>query len=772
MLSELTLKEGWTTVFLLLLVLLCVAWSIQALGLSDGLAILQAVVVVGGILGIVLAKSRVPNRLAHVLALLAGITWAGFLTARVLAGQLDITTEAAVSELTMRLGDWLLVVISKRTGPGNYAYLLLLSLMLWVLSYYSAWAIFRWQRVWLAVIVCGATLMVSITYAPRSMTGFLIAFLLLALLLVVRVNIALREQEWKVSDVGYSPELVFSFLRAGLVIAVLGIMLAWLAPAALASRPMQPFWDTVSEPWRDLQNEWNRVFHGLNYENDAALISLPRATRFSGVVELTDTPVLDIRATSGRYWRVMVFHEYTSDGWNNTDPDIVQLEENDDALTVPEFGLRREVTQTVMLRQNLYTHAAIVAAGHPVLVGLPSQALASSLAPAPSGASLEENHEAPTDLGDPSVFYTRKALPAGQSYTVVSAVASTDQESLSEAGTVYPDWVVPRYLDLPGTLPERVGVLAQEVTEESETPYEKAVAIERYLRRIPYNEQIPGPEQGQDGVDYFLFEQGEGYCDYYSSAMVVMLRSVGVPARYVRGYSQGQKEQGVFQVREWDSHAWPEVFFPGYGWIEFEPTGGEPALVRPVSQNNQTQAGNYNPPLPESERDALLDREEPGVLGPNPDLVPDSLAPLPLWGWLVLGVAALLATVATVILAVRRSRIVGMTAVERVYYDLVNWSRRLLRIEPKSHQTPHEYAGAVAWAVPKGRRPIERIADLYVAEKFGAKDVASSDAEEAWRSTLLALSRQWLERRTNPARHAWNWWSRQVEGSSDEDQSG
>lgn len=767
MLSEFSIREGWVTLVLLLLILLCVAWSIQALGLVEGLAILQAVVVVGGILGVVLAKSRVPSRLAHFLALLAGLTWAGYLTSRVLAGNLDITTEAAVSELTLRLGDWLLVVISKRTGPGTYAYLMLLSILLWLLSYFSAWAIFRWQRVWLAVIVCGATLMLSITSAPQNMTGFLIVFLILALLMVVRVNIALREQEWKVSEVGYSPELVFGFLRAGLIITVVGIMLAWLAPAALASRPMQPFWDSVSEPWRDLQNEWNRVFHGLDYQNDPALIALPRATKFQGAVELTDAPVVDIRASRGRYWRVMVFHEYTGDGWSNTDPEIIQLEANDKSLVLPEFDLRREMTQTVILKQNLYTHGALVAAGHPLQVSLPTQVLASSLAPASSESVAMVDQREPVDLGDPSVFYTRQALPAGQSYSVVSALADVDQESLKQAGTDYPDWVAPRYLQLPDTMSDSVVALAEELTAELESPYDKAVAIERYLRRIPYTEEIPGPEVGQDGVEYFLFDEVQGYCDYYSSAMVVMLRSVDVPARYVRGYSQGQKEQGVYQLREWDSHAWPEVFFPGYGWIEFEPTGGEPPLVRPASQQNQAQAGNYNPPLPEGERDALLPEDEQGILGPDPDLASGAADSFPIWALAVLGAVALVLACALIVHLVRRSRTAGLTIVERVYYDLVNWARRLLRLEAKSHQTPHEYARALATIVPNGRKPISRIADLYVEEKFGGKAVADADAEAAWRATLPALSRQWLNQRTAPARRAWNWWSRQVDGPSD-----
>ena len=104
----------------------------------------------------------------------------------------------------------------------------------------------------------------------------------------------------------------------------------------------------------------------------------------------------------------------------------------------------------------------------------------------------------------------------------------------------------------------------------SDNPYDKADAIEKLLRTYKYNQGISAPPAGQDGVDYFLFDVKEGYCDYYASAMVVMLRSVGVPARFVVGYTPGQLKQQneqtdeapVYRVLERNAHAWPEVYFP------------------------------------------------------------------------------------------------------------------------------------------------------------------------------------------------------------------
>jgi hypothetical protein len=229
----------------------------------------------------------------------------------------------------------------------------------------------------------------------------------------------------------------------------------------------------------------------------------------------------------------------------------------------------------------------------------------------------------------------------------------------------------------------------------------------------------------------------------------------------VRGYSQGQKgEDGLYHVREWDSHAWPEVFFAGYGWIEFEPTAGEPVLTRPTSQ--VALSGQ------EDESDPFLRR------GPNP--IPDDELLYPesagralntvskpfwqrvgRWGWLAVDLGAFGLVLAALFRVRRLRHIAGLSVAERVYEDLVEWARRLLRIEFPDHQTPHEYAVAVAQTMPQGQRAVEQIADYYVQERFGAKEVSGAQVESAWSESWRALWLCWGEQRTNAVRRFWHW---------------
>ena len=107
--------------------------------------------------------------------------------------------------------------------------------------------------------------------------------------------------------------------------------------------------------------------------------------------------------------------------------------------------------------------------------------------------------------------------------------------------------------------------------------------ITEYLREnITYVTQLDqNPPSNQELLDWFLFDYQKGFCNYYASAQVIMLRSLGIPARWSTGYAQGDKnEDGVFVVRQRNAHSWPEVYFPGFGWVEFEPTASQPDIAR------------------------------------------------------------------------------------------------------------------------------------------------------------------------------------------------
>ncbi len=174
-------------------------------------------------------------------------------------------------------------------------------------------------------------------------------------------------------------------------------------------------------------------------------------------------------------------------------------------------------------------------------------------------------------------------------------------------------------LQLPDTLPQRVKHLAASVTAEAGNDYDRALAIERYLRtHYEYSLDKPVlPGQEEDFVDHFLFVQKTGYCDHFSSAMAVMLRSVGIPARWVKGFAPGDvqppEQPGgplTVTVRNSDAHSWVEAYFPQTGWISFEPTPGfsDNAAERPVP-NGVGQPAPARPETAAAHTERLADAE-------------------------------------------------------------------------------------------------------------------------------------------------------------------
>ncbi len=154
-----------------------------------------------------------------------------------------------------------------------------------------------------------------------------------------------------------------------------------------------------------------------------------------------------------------------------------------------------------------------------------------------------------------------------------SLLPTTPASELRKAPSVYPPVIQETYLQLP-SLDPRVRALAERATSDAKNQYDKAVSVEHYLiSHYSYTLNLTGPPT-KDPLAQFLFERKSGNCEYFASAMTILLRSMGIPARYVTGFSPGEYNDlgGDYIVRESDAHAWVEVFFPEYGWITFDPT--------------------------------------------------------------------------------------------------------------------------------------------------------------------------------------------------------
>ena len=179
-----------------------------------------------------------------------------------------------------------------------------------------------------------------------------------------------------------------------------------------------------------------------------------------------------------------------------------------------------------------------------------------------------------------TVIFTKGSEGFDENMLALEAIASSARDRSFEPLKEY-------YLQLPESLPARVATTAKEITQGDLTPYEKAIAIERWLSENCTYTLTPGtPPKDRDFVDYFL-ETREGYCVYYASAMTVMARCAGLPARYVTGFALKQDPEVSsslsYVATNATAHAWTEIYFQGIGWVPFDATGWnfyEPTIVQ------------------------------------------------------------------------------------------------------------------------------------------------------------------------------------------------
>lgn len=259
------------------------------------------------------------------------------------------------------------------------------------------------------------------------------------------------------------------------------------------------------------------------------------------------------------YFRGTAFDRYDGHAWSNTRLHRRSLLRSDDGA----FQATREpLLAATGVRQDILLEPLDV----PVLFGV-------------TGVEWIKGDFPVVQMDAMENFYLPYAPSGRFQYTVFSTPGRPLRDERTKPVFQYPASVTRIFLQLPPMSPS-VAELAQEVAGRARTPYEKVLAVEQHLRQHYQYSLDVGLTQPVNPVEEFLFRRKTGYCEHYATAMVLMLRTLGIPARLVTGYLPGEwNEYGsYYTVRQRDAHAWVEVYFPRSGWITFDPTPNVAAL--------------------------------------------------------------------------------------------------------------------------------------------------------------------------------------------------
>jgi transglutaminase-like putative cysteine protease len=282
---------------------------------------------------------------------------------------------------------------------------------------------------------------------------------------------------------------------------------------------------------------------------EASLVSADDQLGVQGNISLSPDVRFRVRSDRESYWQVGSYDRYTGDGWIRTG----STSDYDGNSLDPPPGPTGEVTQEYTMVDEL---GVLPAAWKPVDV---------------SGDAVGSAR-----LDSQSGFVVSGSLEPNETYTVESRVPVGDAERLRSAGADYPDAVRGRYTSVPSSTPDRLAERTERITANAENPYETARVVERWLKNNKeYSLDVERPENNV--ADTFLFEMDAGYCTYFATTMVTMLRSQEIPARLAVGYTPGERvDEDEWVVRGFNAHAWVQVYFPDNGWVRFDPTPGGP----------------------------------------------------------------------------------------------------------------------------------------------------------------------------------------------------
>lgn len=810
--------EGWSTFLLLLILLTVVAWSLRTAH-SVPTPGLYSIALWSVLLGLILAKIPLRGWLLVTSGVLVGL----YLSFYYLTSLAEAATALdRHTEIATRLSAWWQSIAGSDPADDSLPLSLFLVCASWAAGFTSSWSLFRKHNIWGTLLPGGIVVVASLTTMLPERQGLqLYLYLFAAFLLAARLFTLQRQRDWDRRSIQYLPHE--SGLRApdGLWFAVTVVLVASLLPIRPTTvDPMATALYTISRPVQTMGFELYRTLGGVPPKRPQQAHSFEPIQTLGGRTALRKEPAIIVRTPLPTYLAARSYDVYTYRGWEGSDVRTVSPEWTPEYGAEITLVKMHEVDIEVTTMFPLKGGDPIFLSGYPVDISVDHQfdvlspALYSLQIPGDqlespvaaeylprdmkqtlmrlSEASHASDHALteseirsilPDDIRVVSWEYTdaqvtgiiaeryvpvphdivsvraAHSLAAGGSYRATVLVSTANERHLLTAGTDYPGWILDRYLQLPDDVPSRVTGLAEELAGDAETPYEKAIAVRDYLRTLDYTVDIETPPRGVDAVDHFLFELQEGYCSYFASAMTIMLRACGVPARFVTGYAteqmvdedadegtgghqsnQRQAEQRTFVAR--NSHAWCEVFFPDYGWIPFEPTPGYTIITGDDLAELPSEDGG-------GEREIAPERgEESGIAAWLPTDPPDDdmARPHPSPGetqpdrrdmrqlLLPLGVATGLTALGLAFWLARR-RLFGEMTEPRLAYSRTGYLAALSGLGPQDNLTPYEYGSRLTTAVPEVSASLERIVDTYVRTCYRQHGITEEDRRkvaEAW----------------------------------------
>ena len=434
---------------------------------------------------------------------------------------------------------WSLFGDVRAPAPVENGFVVTTAAAVWIIAFLADWAAFRVAAAFEALLPAAVLFVFSaLLGGPGSAVASSALFAACALLFVLlhRTAAQIRRSRWAA---GTRREGRWSLIATGAGIIAVAVI------AGAVAGPRLPGAD--AEAVVALQD--------INERDPTRVVLSPMVSLQTKLLEQPDVQVFTVRSERSSYWRLTSLDEFDGEIWRSsysTEDADGDLPREVDAAVETET-----VTQQVTINQLSS-------------VWLPAAFEPRSIDPGPDEQSVYDPRS--------STLMVDRDVPTsdGYSYTVTSAIPDWTEDALRTASAEVPDDIAERYTALPRDFPELAETEAYRITRDAATPYDKARALQDYLRsdRFTYDREV-GAGHSNQALLSFLFETRRGYCEQFAATFAALARSAGLPARVAVGFTPGIRDSGdptLYIVRGIHAHAWPEVYLGEYGWVPFEPT--------------------------------------------------------------------------------------------------------------------------------------------------------------------------------------------------------
>lgn len=561
----------------IVLILICLwipAALLQSTGWAADLDQVELLALLGGVAGLILGRSSLKNYESHSIFLLLSIILPfGLFTFRMTP---DVEFILRFGILAQRVSLAFGQVIAHRVVQDSIIFVIFCCYFFWLVGYLSGYGLSRkwnpWQGLLMAAGIFGVIDFYSGSPNGAKWSGAALIFCLL--LLAARLFWVYQKKAWDEKGFMVERDAGETVFRLAGVVAIVLVLFSWnLQTIILTLTPGTPEHERVSEFWKSVQTNLQNNFAALQ-STTSLTGAYPGGMKLGNQAPLSQAPAFQVKILSASsqvprfYWRVRIYEDYHRGQWQA--PEI----QNTDSLpldlkTVSQISAYSRVTAQYIWQEG--DGSIIPFYGRLSTLDIPFH--------------LKTSTGTGQVAGD-GILFPQTPLGKDRLFILTSAIFNGSGDDLTAVPYSTPSQINEKNLEVPDTIPDRVKNLARQIAV-GDTVLQRVQAVTNYLRSgYEYKSQISPVPFGKEPIDWFLFDSKQGFCNYFATAEVLLLRSAGIPARLAVGYSQGEPMGDWFQVRLSNGHAWPEVYFPEYGWVPFEPTPNQPEIAYPIKQQN------------------------------------------------------------------------------------------------------------------------------------------------------------------------------------------